>query len=365
MKSFLYRLLFAVLVLCAVPLIPAAAAEQSITVGVVEFEEKNSIGLENSGRIVAEWVVTELKNIGKFQIQERLLVNKILEEQNLVLSGVIDSKQAVEIGQLYGVDALVTGAVMKVGSSISVTGRMINVQNGEVLKSASITTESLSELQTEIIVLANALCDISRTQWEVETDIARRQIGRLEIGAGIGYVFDNVDWSGMAISTFLRYRDSWGQVWFDATPVGGIKSIELGGALQVSPFLGIAADYGMVFDTLVDYASSSYLNFGVVASPRTNIELAILLGGALTGSIWTEDNNEIDGLDPYWKIPSNYNVWASYQFSDDLLLFVKYTGTEIGDFEEKIPTNYWHPFVDYEFLTGRFTISGLYSFAIE
>lgn len=341
------------------------AAETDINVAVVEFEEKNSIGLENAGRIVAEWTVTEMKKIGKFQIQERLLMNKVLEEQNLMLSGVIDSSQAVEIGQLYGVEAIVTGSVMKVGEVVSVTGRIINVENGEVLKTASVKTGDLLELETEIIVLANALCDISRTQWEVKTDIARRKIARLDVGAGVAYVFDNVDWSSMALQTMIRYRDFWGQVWVDGIPVGGIQNIEFGASVNVTPFIGIAANYGMVFDQLVDYASSTYVNVGVIASPRTDIELAILIGGALTGTIWTEANNEIDGLSPYFEFPSNYNVWFGYQIRDNLQLFVKYTGTEIGDFEDDLPPLYSHPFYDFEFRTGRFSIGGLYTFAIE
>jgi len=344
---------------------PLQAQDQDISIAVVEFEEKNSIGLENAGRIVAEWTVTEMKKIGKFQIQERLLLNKVLEEQNLMLSGVIDSEQAVDIGRLYGVQAIVTGSLMKVGDFISVTGRMLNVENGEVLKTASIRTDSLLNLETEIIVLANALCDISRNEWEVREDIARRRIARLEAGVGIGYVYDNAEYSGLGLQTMARYRDFWGQVWIDGTPVGGIRNIEVGGAVNIIPFIGLAADYGIVFDELVDYASSTYANFGIVVSPRTDMELGILVGGALTGTIWTEDNNEIDGLSSYWDIPSNYNVWFSYQLEDNLQLFIKYTGTEIGGFEDKIPDGYIHPFTDFEFKTGRFSIAGLYSFAIE
>jgi len=340
-------------------------ADQDINVAVVEFEEKNSVGLENAGRIIAEWTVTEMKKIGKFQIQERLLMNKVLEEQNLMLSGVIDSSQVVQIGQLYGVEAIVTGSVMRVGDQISVTGRILNVENGEVLKTGSVKTGSLADLETEIIVLANALCDISRTQWEVKTDIARRRIAKLDVGAGIGYVFDNVDWSGAALQAMVRYRDFWGQVWIDGIPVGGIRNIEFGAAVNVTPFIGIAAAYGIVYDHLVDYAESTYVTAGVIASPRTDIELGILLGGALTGTIWTETDNEIDGLSSYWNIPSNYSVWFSYQIKENLLLIVKYTGTEIAGFKDDLPVGYSHPFSDYDFSTGRFSIGGLYSFAIE
>ncbi|HDQ14108.1 MAG TPA: hypothetical protein ENN41_04755 [Sediminispirochaeta sp.] len=339
-------------------------AQEDIDIAVVEFEEKNGIGLENAGRIVAEWTVTELKRVGKYRIQERLLLNRVLEEQQLMLSGVIDSDQAVEIGELYGVDALVTGSVMQVGATISVTGRMINVRNGEVLKTASISTTELSELEREIVILANALCDISRNQWEVREDIARKDIGRLEVGAGLGYLWDNAGYSGLAVQTMVRYRDSWGQLWVDGVPLGGILNLEGGAAFNLGPFWALAVSYGLVSDNLVDYASSTYLNFGVIANPRSNIELGIMLGPSPGGTLWTEDNWEVE-LSPDWNPIANYSLWAGYQMQDDLFLFVKFAGTEIGGFQEDVPENYWHPFGDYEFITGRLSIGGLYSFAVE
>lgn len=249
--------------------LPSTAGGQEITIGVVEFEEKNSIGLENAGRIVAEWVVTEIKKIGSFQVQERLLLNKVLEEQNLMLSGVIDEGQAGEIGKLYGVEAIVTGSVMKVGNTISVTGRMVNVENGEILKTASVETAALSDLQTEIIILTNALCDISRSQWEVRTDIARKSIARLEAGGGISYGWDNADWSSIGLQIMIRYRDRWGSFWIDGVPLGGILGIEVGGTFMLTDFIGIGFCAGKAFDIMVDSAESTYVNLGIVADRKS------------------------------------------------------------------------------------------------
>ena len=157
------------------------SAKSDIRVGVVEFEEKNDIGLQNAGVIIAEWVVTEFQQLGAYQVEERLFLEEVLEEQNLMLSGVIDEEQAPEIGKLYGVDAILTGSVMKVGDEISVTGRIINVSTGSVMKTASVTTMSLGELETEVTVLANALSDISRDEWEIREDLEKRESTRLAI----------------------------------------------------------------------------------------------------------------------------------------------------------------------------------------
>jgi TolB-like protein len=365
---FKHSMLFLIALLFLFFSIPARAGSQEINIGVVEFEEKNSIGLENAGRIIAEWVVTEIKKIGSFQVQERLLLNKVLEEQKLMLSGIIDESQAGKIGKLYGVDAIVTGSFMKVGDSISITGRMVNVENGEILKTASVETSSLAELQTEIIILTNALCDISRSQWEVKTDIARKSIARLEAGGGISYGWDNVDWGSPGLQIMIRYRDRWGSLWFGGVPLGGILGIEAGGTFMLTNFIGIGLCAGKVFDIMVNSAESTYVNLGLVATPRVDIEAGILFGIAPTGGLWT-DEPKLTDFSPYLTLPGNYSVWFEYRIGDNMILQAKYTGTEFKFSQENIPDVYnWNPFgagTGYLFQTDRLSISALYSFAIE
>lgn len=347
---------------------PVIAQEQDITIGVVEFGGKNDIGLENAGRIVAEWVVTEIKRVGTFQVQERLLLNKVLEEQNLMLSGVIDEDQAGEIGKLYGVDAIVTGSVMKVGDTISVTGRIVNVENGEILKTAAVETGVLTGLQTETIVLANALCNISRSQWEVRTDIARKSIARLEAGGGLAYIWDNVGWGGLGLQVMIRYRDRWGSIWIDGVPMAGIPGVEIGASLMLTDFIGIGINAGRVFDNFVDSADSSYINLGLVATPRADIEAGILFGIAPSGTLWTDSAGKVTDFSPYFAVPANYSVWFEYRIKENLVILAKYTGTEFEFAEDEVPDGYWSPFdsgTGYLFQTDKLTIGAMYSFAIE
>ncbi len=63
------------------------------------------------GESVAEAVVTELANIGGMKIYTRRDLQKVLEEQKLQMSGLVDPNTAVQIGQLAGVRYIVTGAV--------------------------------------------------------------------------------------------------------------------------------------------------------------------------------------------------------------------------------------------------------------
>jgi len=104
----------------------ASTHGQDLTIGVVEFDEKNDIGLENDGRTVAEWVVTGRKRIRSFEISERLMLRKVLEEQEQMLSVVIDEGQVAKIGNIYGVGAIVPGSVLRVGSRGNITARIVN-----------------------------------------------------------------------------------------------------------------------------------------------------------------------------------------------------------------------------------------------
>lgn len=342
-------------------------SETKVRVGVVEFEEKNDIGLQNAGVIIAEWMVTEFQQIGNYDVEERLFLEEVLEEQNLMLAGVIDEDQAPEIGKIYGVDAILTGSVMLVGDEISVTGRIINVTTGTVMKTSSVRIISVSELETEVTVLANALSDISRDEWEIREDLEKRESPRLEIGGGPSYAFDNLDYGGLGLSVSIRFSNRWILAWIDGTPLGGIKGVEFGAMVNVIPFLGVGASWGMVFDDLLDYAGSQYLTFGVVGRPRYNMELGIMLGFATGGTIWTDNSNggEIKDIDPYFSFPGNYQVWFGWRVIENLMLQAKYVGTSLGNLESQLPDSYQYPTSDYEFLTGRFSIMALYSYAIS
>ena len=57
--------------------------EAQLRVGVLEFDEKNDIGIDKVGVIISEILVSHLKSIGKYQLTERVLLKEILEEQKV------------------------------------------------------------------------------------------------------------------------------------------------------------------------------------------------------------------------------------------------------------------------------------------
>ncbi len=75
-------------------------------IAVVDFQ-----GSERSGSQIATLIQSLLMATDHFNIMERDQLRRILEEQNLGMSGVIDANTAAEVGQLLGVDALIFGEI--------------------------------------------------------------------------------------------------------------------------------------------------------------------------------------------------------------------------------------------------------------
>ncbi len=98
------------------------------------------------GTSVSDMFVTEFLRIGRFHLVERSQMANVLNESELALSGLSESK-AAEVGNMLGADAVVIGTVdeyattAKGGKSIAVVGisvRMIDCKSGRVLCSADL-----------------------------------------------------------------------------------------------------------------------------------------------------------------------------------------------------------------------------------
>jgi len=82
---------------------------------------------------------------GCFDLVERKNIERLIQEQKLQQSGMVDMATAVKIGKLLGAQAVVTGAVTEIGVSavsfianittvrVSIDVRVIDVETGKIL----------------------------------------------------------------------------------------------------------------------------------------------------------------------------------------------------------------------------------------
>jgi hypothetical protein len=142
-----------------------AKNSNKLLVGVLEFDEKNNIGVDKSGVIILEILVTHLKNIGKYKLSERTLLKEILKEQELQMTGLIDNKTAVRVGKIYGLEAIVVGSSMKIVNTITISGRIISVKTGEIIATGVIKFQDAEKLEDELEGLAYQLSGTSKDEF--------------------------------------------------------------------------------------------------------------------------------------------------------------------------------------------------------
>jgi hypothetical protein len=134
----------------------AMPAGERMTATVVEFSVRGELS-EQAGAIIADLMMSAIANTGRFILKDRLPLSaaaKIAKTQELGSTGLLDPKTAAELGRLYGVDAVVTGGVYKLGDLITVTARLIDTQTASLLRSGQIQGKDIDTIQVNINDLA-------------------------------------------------------------------------------------------------------------------------------------------------------------------------------------------------------------------
>ncbi len=128
------------------------AEQQKTTIAVVEFTDLQG-NITDLGRFIAEELITRLFQTKQFKVIERQLLNKVLSEQDLSLTGIIDPTSAKELEKILGVDAIASGTITDLAQSLRVNARLISTETGEIFAVASteiFKDESVMRLMTAV-----------------------------------------------------------------------------------------------------------------------------------------------------------------------------------------------------------------------
>ncbi|MFH1006213.1 MAG: FlgO family outer membrane protein [Candidatus Latescibacterota bacterium] len=130
-------------------------------IAVIEFSDLDG-NITEFGKYLSEELITRLFTTGKFEVVERQLLNKVLEEHKLTLTGLIDETSAKELGKILGVDAIASGSVTDLGASVKVNARLIATETGSVFAVAAVkivkdaTVEKLMQKVSSVAIAATA-----------------------------------------------------------------------------------------------------------------------------------------------------------------------------------------------------------------
>jgi TolB-like protein len=135
------------------------AEKDKFKIAVMEFKSLNA-GTKNTtlGSMIAEMFTTEVVNSNSFKIVEREQLNKILGELRIGQSGVLDTTDAQKLGKILGAGAIITGSVMKMGDSLRIDSRIIEVETGIIVSAERrICKENLTDISRNIADMTTAL----------------------------------------------------------------------------------------------------------------------------------------------------------------------------------------------------------------
>ncbi|MEK7698942.1 MAG: FlgO family outer membrane protein [Planctomycetota bacterium] len=116
------------------------------TIAVVDFSDLQG-NVTELGRFIAEELSVDLTMSAKnFEVIDRNHLKSILTEHKLSMSGLVDPNTVKKLGQIAGVDAIITGSVTPFGDSIRIsckviatdTARVIGAAKGDIAKTKAI-----------------------------------------------------------------------------------------------------------------------------------------------------------------------------------------------------------------------------------
>lgn len=151
--NILFFLLFASLI----PL-QALADFSKTKIAVLDFQlQGENFDNKDMGTIVAEWFITAMVREGRFDVVERRMLEKILGEQKLAMSGVVDANSATQIGKLLGVKVIITGSVMKLREITEINARIIDVESASIIAAENIKSSATAKLQDMVIEMSDKI----------------------------------------------------------------------------------------------------------------------------------------------------------------------------------------------------------------
>jgi curli biogenesis system outer membrane secretion channel CsgG len=129
---------------------------EKMIVAVLDLQNQSEFEDPRIGRGVAKMLITALVNSNRFIVVERNeeALQKLLQEQSLGLSGLVDAATAARVGKLLGAKGIIIGEISEfgirktsafigLGGSKSITtrvvidARMVDVESSQIIMAAS------------------------------------------------------------------------------------------------------------------------------------------------------------------------------------------------------------------------------------
>ncbi len=256
-------------------------------VAVSEFTDLVG-NITDFGKFITDEVINHLIVSGKIKVIDRKYFNKILKDNRLSLSRVLDPVHVQTLHSLLDIDAIITGTIVDMGTRIKINAHLCNSVSGSIFGSANMESQiednirNLLEQQTiepTEINLEQKIEDVSQQIIQGMVDHKKKKIVVMELPDLSGKItnfskffyeelitrlmmnknFDIIE-KKLYDRSFAEYEDS-----FPAIQVTADLS------KKISRILGADA---IAFGTMSDLGNSVHINIRII-TPETAIPFAV------------------------------------------------------------------------------------------
>ncbi len=130
-------------------------AEERIKIAVLDIE--NNTAKDIDSKLLAETLQMEVVSKKYFTVVERKMLNKIMEEKKLSLSGLTKEEKAAQIGLLAGADSIWIGSIALLDELYVLTIKAIDTKSGVIEYADQVYCKSEKQFLQVIPILAERL----------------------------------------------------------------------------------------------------------------------------------------------------------------------------------------------------------------
>ncbi len=139
------------------------------SLAVLKFKNQSSSSEYNPWEMgLSSMLMTDLLKIGVFKIVSRERMKEILKEQQLGLTGIVDTTTAQEIGKVLGAEYILMGTFIEFKGTLRIEAQIFHVEKGTMVKADEITgnTERFFELEKELVYAISQNLEIALSEGE-------------------------------------------------------------------------------------------------------------------------------------------------------------------------------------------------------
>lgn len=103
---------------------------------------------------IASMVMTDLESIGVFNVLSTERLNDILAQQAFQLTGAVDAKSAIKVGEIAAAQYLLTGSFLVINKELYIEATVFSIEKGVALGASSVRGrfDSFFELEKQLVI---------------------------------------------------------------------------------------------------------------------------------------------------------------------------------------------------------------------